>query len=77
MYIRIQRLQLAVIVQLASLSLTRDYENTPMQYTAIFPVAKLDNFQLKNCDKFLIFAKKKKIVGTRKSRLNTTSLRRF
>ena len=32
------------------------YENTPMQYTAIFHGCKKDNFQLKNCDGFLIFA---------------------
>ena len=32
------------------------YENTPMQYTAIFHGLKNDNFQMKNCDIFLIFA---------------------
>ena len=32
------------------------YENTPMQYTAIFQGRKNDNFQMKNCDVFLIFA---------------------
>ena len=32
------------------------YENTPMQYTAIFHRCKNDNFQMKNCDIFLIFA---------------------
>ena len=34
------------------------YENTPMQnmYTAIFHSLKIDNFQMKNCDIFLIFA---------------------
>ena len=31
--------------------------NTPMQYTAIFHGLKNDNFQMKNCDIFLIFAK--------------------
>ena len=32
------------------------YENTPMQYTAIFHGCKNDNFQMKNVDNFLIFA---------------------
>ena len=32
------------------------YENMPMQYTAIFHGCKNDNFQMKNCDIFLIFA---------------------
>ena len=32
------------------------YENTPMQYTAIFYGCKNDNFQMKNSDIFLIFA---------------------
>ena len=32
------------------------YENTPMQYTAILHGLKNDNFQMKNCDIFLIFA---------------------
>ena len=32
------------------------YENTPMQYTAIFHGCKKDNFQMKNCDGFLIVA---------------------
>ena len=33
------------------------YENTPVQYTAIFHSRKNDiNFQMKNCDIFLIFA---------------------
>ena len=32
------------------------YANTPMQYTAIFHGCKNDNFQMKNCDVFLIFA---------------------
>ena len=32
------------------------YENTPMQYTGIFHSLKIDNFQMKNCDSFLIFA---------------------
>ena len=32
------------------------YENTPMQYTAIFHGCKNDNFQMKNSDVFLIFA---------------------
>ena len=32
------------------------YANTPMQYTAIFHCCKNDNFQMKNCDIFFIFA---------------------
>ena len=32
------------------------YENTPMQYMAIFNGCKIDNFHMKNCDIFLIFA---------------------
>ena len=32
------------------------YENTPMQYTAIFNGCKNNNFQMKNSDIFLIFA---------------------
>ena len=32
------------------------YEKTPVQYTAIFHGCKNDNFQMKNCDVFLIFA---------------------
>ena len=32
------------------------YENRPMQYTMIFHGLKNDNFQMKNCDIFLIFA---------------------
>ena len=33
------------------------YDNTPMHYTAIFHGCKNDNFQMKNCDIFLIFAR--------------------
>ena len=32
------------------------YENMPMQYTAIFHGCKNDNFQMKNCNIFFIFA---------------------
>ena len=32
------------------------YENTPMQNTVIFHICKNDNFLMKNCDIFLIFA---------------------
>ena len=32
------------------------YENTPMQYTAIFHCCKNDNFQLKLFDYYYIFA---------------------
>ena len=31
------------------------YENLPMQYTQIFLTLKIENFQLKNFDSFLIF----------------------
>ena len=31
-------------------------KKTPMKYTAIFHCCKIDNFQMKNCDVFLIFA---------------------
>ena len=31
-------------------------ENTPMQYTVIFHSCKNNNFQMKNCDTFLILA---------------------
>ena len=34
----------------------KHYDNTPMQYTVIFDSCKNDNFQMKNCDMFLIFA---------------------
>ena len=33
------------------------YANMPVQYTAIFHGCKNDNFQMKNSDIFLIFAK--------------------
>ena len=33
------------------------YKNTPMQCTAIFHGCKTDNFQIKNCDFFLVFAR--------------------
>ena len=32
------------------------YENTPIQYAAIFKGCKNGNFQMKNCNIFLIFA---------------------
>ena len=34
----------------------RHYDDTPVQYTAIFHGCKNDKFQMKNCDIFLIFA---------------------
>ena len=37
-------------------SYCKHYENTPMQYTAIFHSCKNDNFQMKNSDNFIIFA---------------------
>ena len=43
------------------------YENTPMQYTAIFHGCKNGKFQMKNCDSFLIFAQNKD-VGIHKNR---------
>ena len=33
----------------------KQYDNMPMQYTAIFHGCKNHNFQLKNCNIFLIF----------------------
>ena len=33
------------------------YENTPMQYAAIFKGCKNGNFQMKNCDIFLFLLK--------------------
>ena len=36
--------------------ITSHYKNTPMQYAAIFEGCKNGNFQMKNCDIFLIFA---------------------
>ena len=35
---------------------SKHYENTSIQYTAIFHGCKNDIFQMKNCDIFLIFA---------------------
>ena len=32
-----------------------NYENKPIHYSAIFHGCKNDNFQMKNCDIFLIF----------------------
>ena len=32
------------------------YDNTPIQYIVIFHGCKNGNFQMKNCDSFLIFA---------------------
>ena len=34
----------------------KHFDNTPMQYTAIFNCCKNGNFQVNNCDSFLIFA---------------------
>ena len=34
----------------------KHYANIPMQYTAKFDGCKNDNFHMKNCDTFLIFA---------------------
>ena len=35
--------------------MVKHYANTPMQYTAIFTPVKYDNFQMKDCNIFLIF----------------------
>ena len=52
--------QFLVIAYLEDLKLVSTislhYENTSMQYTAIFHGLKNDNFQMKDCDIFLIFA---------------------
>ena len=37
-------------------TVTKHYENTPVQYSALFHSRKNDNFQMKNCDIFLSFA---------------------
>ena len=39
------------------MALRLHYENTPMQYTAIFHGCKIGNFQMKNCDIFLFWLK--------------------
>ena len=44
-----------VIVMMLSIN-GQHYENTPMQYTVIFHGCKNNNFQMKNCDIFLVFA---------------------
>ena len=41
---------------LAPAASARHYENMPMQYNAIFHGCKIDNFQMKKCNVFLIFA---------------------
>ena len=48
------------------------YENTPMQYTAIFHGRKNDNFQMKNCDIFLIFAHPELLYTCRDVRFDNT-----
>ena len=54
------------------------YENTPMQYTAIFHSLKNDNFQMKNCDIFLIFAQNIDCGYTLEPpHVRTASVRRF
>ena len=47
--------QLSSLIKVQNVS---RYENTPMQYTAIFHSWNNDNFQRKNCDIFLTFAQK-------------------
>ena len=42
-----------------------DYDNTPMQYSAIFHGRKNGNFQMKNCDILFLFFLKTYIVGIR------------
>ena len=37
------------------------YENLPMQYTEIFLALKIENFQLKNFDIFLIYCSKHRL----------------
>ena len=51
-------------VSFAKCSIAFHYENTPMQYAAIFKGCKNGNFQMKNCDIFLIFAQNTKAVLT-------------
>ena len=45
-----------VFVSIPGRSCYLHYENLPMQYTEIFLTLKIENFQLKNFDIFLIFA---------------------
>ena len=42
----------------------KHYANTPMRYTAIFHGSKNINFQIKNCNFFLIFARNNEAVLT-------------
>ena len=44
---------------------TLSYDNTPMQYTAIFHGCENDNFQVTKCYIFLIFAQNIDFVGIR------------
>ena len=44
---------------------TLSYDNTPMQYTAIFHGCKNDNFQVTKCYFFLIFAQNIDFLGIR------------
>ena len=55
----------------------KHYENTPMQYLAIFHGRKNDNFQMKNCDNFLIFAQNIDCGYTLEPPHRTASMRRF
>ena len=53
---QIGSVQLGVLLKFEkSLPLSHN-ENKPMQYLAIFHGCKNDNFQMQNCDIFLIFA---------------------
>ena len=42
--------------QEVTIQIQNNYENMPRQYLAIFHGCKIDNFQMKNCDIFLVFA---------------------
>ena len=41
---------------MTTMMIPQHYENTPIQQTVIIHGCKNDNFQMKNCDIFLIFA---------------------
>ena len=54
--VRSERQQERWIQPVAALKMVNHYNNTPMEYAAIFKGCKIDNFQLKNLYIFLIFA---------------------
>ena len=63
--------QLLLILHLTFFS---RYENLPMQYTEIFLALKIENFQLKNFDIFLILLKHRLWVHVRTASASTHNL---